>query len=90
MGKADTEGSGARAGVKVTCGIHKIKAALEGRSVAAVRAALSEPLDIDPGATALLNGSGVDEGRVLAVGDHLEFVQIPRGKGSRAAKERSS
>ncbi len=85
--KPEEGGLRAPYGVKVTYGIHKMEAALEGKRVAEVRGAISESLNIDPRAMAVVNGSEVDEDHVLAEGDHLEFVRLSGSKGYLSAEE---
>ena len=67
--------------VKVSYGVHSLEAAIAGKSVAEVRQALKEPLNIDPRALALVNGRDVAAAYVLKEGDQLEFVRLAGEKG---------
>jgi hypothetical protein len=75
-----------RAGqVKVSYGVHNLEAAIAGKSVAEVRQALKEPLNIDPRALALVNGQDVAASYILKQGDQLEFVRLAGEKGRDAS-----
>jgi sulfur carrier protein ThiS len=67
--------------VKISYGVHSLEAAIAGKSVAEVRQALKEPLNIDPRALALVNGKDVPAAYVLKEGDQLEFVRLAGEKG---------
>ena len=67
--------------VKISYGVHSLEAAIAGKSVAEVRQALKEPLNIDPRALALVNGRDVPASFVLKEGDQLEFVRLAGEKG---------
>ncbi len=67
--------------VKISYGVHSLEAAIAGKSVAEVRQALKEPLNIDPRALALVNGRDVAAAYVLKQGDQLEFVRLAGEKG---------
>ncbi len=67
--------------VQISYGVHSLTAAIAGKSVAEVRQALKEPLNIDPRAVALVNGRDVAASQVLKEGDHLEFVRLAGEKG---------
>ncbi len=67
--------------VKISYGVHSLEAAIAGKSVAEVRQALKEPLNIDPRALALVNGLDAVASYVLKEGDQLEFVRLAGEKG---------
>jgi sulfur carrier protein ThiS len=67
--------------VQINYGVHSLEAAIAGKSVAEVRQALKEPLNIDPRALALVNGRDVPASFVLKEGDQLEFVRLAGEKG---------
>ncbi len=67
--------------VKISYGVHSLEAAIAGKSVAEVRQALKEPLNIDPRALALVNGRDAVAAYVLKEGDQLEFVRLAGEKG---------
>lgn len=67
--------------VKVSYGVHSLEVAIAGKSVAEVRQALKEPLNIDPRALALVNGRDAAAAYVLKEGDQLEFVRLAGEKG---------
>ncbi len=67
--------------VKISYGVHSLEAAIAGKSVAEVRQALKEPLNIDPRALALVNGRDTAASYVLSEGDQLEFVRLAGEKG---------
>ncbi len=71
--------------VKISYGVHSLEAAIAGKSVAEVRQALKEPLNIDPRALALVNGRDAAASYVLKEGDQLEFVRLAGEKGSLGA-----
>ncbi|MCK9376351.1 MAG: MoaD/ThiS family protein [Syntrophobacterales bacterium] len=71
--------------VKISYGVHNLEAAIAGKSVAEVRQALKEPLNIDPRALALVNGQDVAAAYVLKQGDQLEFVRLAGEKGGNAS-----
>ena len=74
--------SASRSGqIKVSYGVHSLEAAIAGKTVAEVRQALREPLNIDPRALALINGRDVAAAYVLKEGDQLEFVRLAGEKG---------
>ncbi len=71
-----------RAGqVRISYGVHSLEAAIAGKSVAEVRQALKEPLNIDPRALALVNGRDAAASYVLKEGDQLEFVRLAGEQG---------
>jgi hypothetical protein len=67
--------------VSITYGIHSFDAEVAGRTVASVRAALSQPLGLHPMAVALVDGQEVDESYVLKSGESLELVRLAGEKG---------
>jgi hypothetical protein len=67
--------------VKISYGVHSLEVAIAGKSVAEVRRALKEPLNIDPRALALVNGRDAAASYVLKEGDQLEFVRLAGEKG---------
>ncbi len=67
--------------VKISYGVHSLEATIAGKSVAEVRQALKEPLNIDPRALALVNGRDAAAAYVLKEGDQLEFVRLAGEKG---------
>ncbi len=71
--------------VKISYGVHSLEAAIAGKSVAEVRQALKEPLNIDPRALALVNGRDAAASYVLKEGDQLEFVRLAGEKGRSTA-----
>ncbi len=73
--------------VKISYGVHSLEVAIAGKSVAEVRQALREPLNIDPRALALINGRDAAASYVLKEGDHLEFVRLAGEKGALCAAE---
>ena len=62
-------------------GVNTLAADLNGKSVAEVRAMLSQALNIDPEAAPVVNGDQVAEDYVLAAGEELEFVKSSGTKG---------
>ncbi len=68
--------------VKISYGVHHLEVAISGKSVAEVRQALKEPLNIDPRAMALINGREVRPDYLLKAGDQLEFVRLAGEKGA--------
>ncbi len=71
--------------VKISYGVHSLEAAIAGKSVAEVRQALKEPLNLDPRALALVNGRDAAASYVLKEGDQLEFVRLAGEKGRSTA-----
>jgi len=67
--------------VRVLYGVHAIEASLAGRTVADVRQALRQALNISPQAVAVVDGREVEEGFVLLAGQQLEFVRLAGEKG---------
>jgi hypothetical protein len=67
--------------VKISYGVHHLEVAIAGKSVAEVRQALKEPLNIDPRAMALVNGLEARPDYLLKEADQLEFVRLAGEKG---------
>lgn len=67
--------------VRVIYGIHSLDAAIAGKTVAAVRKALSQALNIDPAAIAIVSGQEVAGNYILHEGEVLEFVRLAGEKG---------
>lgn len=88
MGEELREASGTRAAarmesaVRIVYGIHALEAAVAGRTVAEIRQALAQPLNISPRAVAVVNGDVVAEGHLLQAGQQLEFVRLAGEKGA--------
>ncbi len=72
---------GSSGAVRVICGVHALEAPVAGRTVAEVRAALEEALNISPSAVAVVNGAEVGADHVLREGEQLEFVRLAGEKG---------
>ena len=62
-------------------GVNTLNAALAGKTVAAVRGMLAQALNIDPAATAVVDGSNVEEDFLLVDGNELELVKASGTKG---------
>src|SRR3989337_1370518 len=73
--------SKADAQVRVLYGVHSLEANLAGRTVADVRQALRQALNISPQAVAVVDGREVEEGVILLAGQQLEFVRLAGEKG---------
>ncbi|MBI3003429.1 MAG: hypothetical protein HYY54_07425 [candidate division NC10 bacterium] len=88
MGEELREASGTRAAartegaVRIVYGIHALEAAVAGRTVAEIRQALAQPLNISPRAVAVVDGEVVAEGHLLQAGQQLEFVRLAGEKGA--------
>ena len=67
--------------VRVLYGVHSLEANLAGRTVADVRQALRQALNIGPQAVAVVDGREVEEGVILLAGQQLEFVRLAGEKG---------
>ena len=67
--------------VRVLYGVHALEASLAGRTVADVRQALRQALNISPQAVAVVDGREVEEGFILLGGQQLEFVRLAGEKG---------
>ena len=67
--------------VTVLNGVNELNAEVDGKTVAVVRRQLAQPMNIDPAATARVNGEDVDSTYVLEDGDALEFVKASGTKG---------
>jgi len=67
--------------VRVLYGVHSLEADLAGRTVADVRQALRQALNISPQAVAVVDGREVEEGVILLAGQQLEFVRLAGEKG---------
>ena len=67
--------------VRVLHGVHTLEANLAGRTVADVRQALRQALNISPQAVAIVDGREVEEGFILLAGQQLEFVRLAGEKG---------
>ena len=67
--------------VHVQYGVHALEANLAGRTVADVRQALRQALNISPQAVAIVDGREVEEGVILVAGQQLEFVRLAGEKG---------
>jgi len=67
--------------VNVANGVNDMNAELEGQTVAQVRAQVSKALNVDPQATARVNGENVSSDYVLCSDDSLEFVKSSGVKG---------
>jgi hypothetical protein len=72
-------GSGA---VRVICGVHTLEAQVAGRTVADVRAALSQALNVSPEAVTVVDGVEVGGDHVLRADEQLEFVRLAGEKGA--------
>lgn len=77
--------SKADAQVRVLYGVHSLEANLAGRTVADVRQALRQALNISPQAVAVVDGREVEEGFILLAGQQLEFVRLAGEKGQPAS-----
>jgi hypothetical protein len=73
--------TGGQGQVRVLYGVHALEADLEGRTVADVRRALRQALNISPQAVAIVDGRQVEESFILHVGQQLEFVRLAGEKG---------
>ena len=67
--------------VRVLYGVHSLEADLAGRTVADIRQALRQALNISPQAVAVVDGREVQEGFTLLAGQQLEFVRLAGEKG---------
>ena len=67
--------------VRVLYGVHSLEASLAGRTVADVRQALRQALNISPQAVAVVDGREVEESFILLAGQQLEFVRLAGEKG---------
>ena len=67
--------------VRVLHGVHSLEANLAGRTVADVRQALRQALNISPQAVAIVDGLEVQESAILLAGQQLEFVRLAGEKG---------
>ena len=67
--------------VRILDGIHALEAAVAGRTVAEIRHALAQPLNISPRAVPVVDGEVVAEGYLLQAGQQLEFVRLAGEKG---------
>jgi hypothetical protein len=67
--------------VRVLYGVHSLEASLAGRTVADVRQALRQALNISPQAMAIVDGREVEESAILLAGQQLEFVRLAGEKG---------
>ena len=67
--------------VRVLYGVHSLEADLAGRTVADVRQALRQALNISPQAVAVVDGREAEEGVILLAGQQLEFVRLAGEKG---------
>jgi hypothetical protein len=67
--------------VRVLYGVHSLEANVAGRTVAEIRTALQQALNISPRAVAVVDGHEVAEATVLQVGQQLEFVRLAGEKG---------
>ena len=81
--QASATPSAARTGapVRVLYGIHALEVDVAGRSVAEIRHALAQPLNISPRAVAVVDGEVVAEAHLLQAGQQLEFVRLAGEKG---------
>ncbi len=75
-GQSATQGQ-----VRVLYGVHSLEATLAGRTVADVRHALRQALNISPQAVAVVDGLQVEESFILLAGQQLEFVRLAGEKG---------
>ena len=71
----------AQSQVRVLYGVHSLEASLAGRTVADVRQALRQALNISPQAVAVVDGREVEESFSLLAGQQLEFVRLAGEKG---------
>jgi len=69
--------------IRVMCGVHSLEVGLAGRTVAEIRRALAQPLNIDPRAVAVVNGAQTAETTATKAGDQVEFVRLAGEKGWR-------
>ena len=67
--------------VRVIYGVHTLEAPVAGRTVADVRGALSQALNLSPEAIAVVDGVEAGEDHVLRAGEQLEFVRLAGEKG---------
>lgn len=67
---------------QVLYGVNTLSASLEGRTVSAVRAMLSQALNIPADAQATVGGQAVAEDYILCDGDEVEFVKASGTKGA--------
>lgn len=67
--------------VRIIYGVHSLEVGIAGRSVADVRAQLTQALNIGPRAIAVVDGREVAETHVLQSGEVLEFVRLAGEKG---------
>jgi len=81
--QASTTRSAARTGttVRILYGIHALEVAVAGRTVAEIRQALAQPLNISPRAVPVVDGEVAAEGHLLQAGQQLEFVRLAGEKG---------
>jgi len=70
-----------RSQVRVLYGVHSMEADLAGRTVADVRQALRQALNISPQAVAVVDGREVADSTALLAGQQLEFVRLAGEKG---------
>jgi hypothetical protein len=78
---ASRAGQSAAGAVRVIYGVHALEAPVAGRTVADVRAALSQALNLSPEAMAVVDGMEAGEHHVLRAGEQLEFVRLAGEKG---------
>ena len=62
--------------VKVICGIHLIEIDAEGKTVAEIREALKEQLNIPESAIACLGGEKIDKNKTAKNDDLIDFMHI--------------
>jgi hypothetical protein len=67
--------------VQIRYGIHRMESRVAGKTVGEIRKLLGQPLNLDPGATALVNHRQVTDREILRGGELLEFVRPAGVKG---------
>ena len=78
---APATGGGADQTIRVSSGASSGNFQVVGKSVGEVRSTLSEALNVDSSANALVNGRQVGNDYILQVGDNLEFMKPAGSKG---------
>jgi hypothetical protein len=81
VAEADPAGSAAAGSVSVACGVYAHRFPLAGLTVRDARALLEDRMNIDPDATAIVDGDDADEDCVLAEGQTLTFMKDAGEKG---------
>ena len=71
----------ANPGTQVSYGIHNLIADGIGKTVAQVRAAVGQPMNLPPDAYPVINCKRVDENHRLSEGEKVEFIKEAGVKG---------